>query len=234
MADGTDLPPEDVARFWAKADRSDEAGCWPWLGSRIPTGYGYWRNRPAHRWAYEMAIGPIPKGYEVDHLCRNRGCVRPNHLEAVTKRENVRRSLSPPGINAKKVRAVCGHPFDAINSNGGRECTSCRRVRHRTVALAYHRARGHLEETPERRKEWARKAGAAGAAAFMLKFTPEQRSEIGKRAAAVRQLRHGLAESCKQGHEFTPDNTYINPSSGYRSCRTCAKAREKARVRKRA
>lgn len=73
-----------------------ETGCWNWLLHRIPTGYGQVRVRGrahlAHRFNWEMANGPVPDGLELDHLCRNRGCVNPAHLEVVTHHENLRRA----------------------------------------------------------------------------------------------------------------------------------------------
>lgn len=72
-----------------------ETGCWEWTGGTDPTGYGRFffdgRMGYAHRFAYETAVGPIPAGFDIDHLCRNRRCVRPSHLEAVTRRENLMR-----------------------------------------------------------------------------------------------------------------------------------------------
>lgn len=78
-------------RFWEKVDKT--GACWLWTGGLDKDGYGYFnlphnRKVRAHRWAYEAAIGQIPKGLEVDHLCRIHACVNPDHLEAVTGREN--------------------------------------------------------------------------------------------------------------------------------------------------
>ena len=75
-------------RFWAKVDKTDD--CWLWTANRTNAGYGhFWLDRRmvlAHRFAYELLIGPIPDGLTLDHLCRVRACVNPAHLEAVTNR----------------------------------------------------------------------------------------------------------------------------------------------------
>lgn len=89
-------------------------GCWEWTGTRGPTGYGSLSYRDdqgtprtitAHRLAYLLLIGPIPEGFEVDHLCSNRGCVRPSHLEPVTPTENKRRKPRVK-IDKDKFRAA--------------------------------------------------------------------------------------------------------------------------------
>ena len=86
-------------------------GCWQWQGAKNPAGYGYFnmgksRFMMAHRYAYELFNGTIPSHLEIDHLCRNHGCVNPDHLEMVTRSENVRRgrrhgSLLPDIVQAQ-------------------------------------------------------------------------------------------------------------------------------------
>jgi hypothetical protein len=85
-------------RLWAKVEKADVDACWEWTGSRTPHGYGQIRESGvgsalvhAHRVAYEAAVGPIPEGLEIDHLCRNRACCNPAHLEPVTHQENIQR-----------------------------------------------------------------------------------------------------------------------------------------------
>ena len=119
-----------------------ENGCWEWVGSRRgTTGYAQMvidhRNELMHRMMYARARGPIPKDSEIDHLCRNRGCVNPAHLEAVSHRTNVLRGTSPSGRNAIKTHCPRGHALRGNNLaraailRGGRNCRTCGRDRMR-------------------------------------------------------------------------------------------------------
>lgn len=120
-------------RIWRRIEVA-ESGCWNWLGYISATGYGNvhfdGRDLRIHRVVYEALVGPIPTDLVIDHLCRNRGCCNPQHLEAVTFTENVRR-----GAPAQKTRCVNGHPYDEKNTyrrpNGQRDCRACIRARQR-------------------------------------------------------------------------------------------------------
>lgn len=110
----------------------DSNGCWVWLLSKNKQGYGKLsiKDQPvrAHRYYYEQYKGEIPTGLVVDHICRNTSCVNPDHLEAVTYKENVLRGDSPPSKNAKKTHCKWGHAFVAENlvkGVGSRKCLAC-------------------------------------------------------------------------------------------------------------
>ena len=88
----------------------------------------------SHRLAYELEIGPIPAGLEIDHLCRVRNCVNPAHLEPVTHAENIRRGTGPLAENARKTECVHGHPLEGANlyvrpGDGHRQCRACNTAR---------------------------------------------------------------------------------------------------------
>lgn len=107
-------------------------GCWEWTASRFRNGYGQGNRTVAHRVVYELLVGPVPEGLDLDHLCRNRGCVNPGHLEPVTRRENLRRGETLPAANAIKTHCNTGHEFSEENTYvdalGKRHCRACRRV----------------------------------------------------------------------------------------------------------
>jgi len=117
------------------------AGCWLWTRSVSTGGYGRFpldgRTQSAHRVAYEMLVGPIPEGLQLDHLCRNPRCVHPDHLEPVTCRENLLRGETLQAHNAAKTHCLRGHEFAGENvyvSGGRRHCRACRRERRRAAA----------------------------------------------------------------------------------------------------
>lgn len=133
-------------RFWPKVDRSGGPdACWPWIAF---THLGYGRimscthpphSLRAHRVAYELLVGPIPDGLVLDHLCRNRACVNPAHMEPVTRGENVRRGVGMVWqVAAAKTHCKHGHAFTAENtrrtSRGYRRCRACRRNETRAAA----------------------------------------------------------------------------------------------------
>ena len=110
----------------------DGAGCWNFTG-RLTFGYGQFKidgkNRKAHRVAYEHLVGPVPNGLCLDHLCRNRACCNPDHLEPVTIQENTLRGQTLQARNASAIACIHGHPFDETNTiirtNGNRACRAC-------------------------------------------------------------------------------------------------------------
>lgn len=137
-------PPE--VRFWPKVDmlgpvptgRPDLGRCWTWTANVTGDGYGLFylgridgadHNIRPHRFAYQILVGTIPEGLELDHLCKNTVCVNPSHLEPVTGAENKRRGDSFSGINGRKTHCLRGHELTEanvrINTNGRRVCRAC-------------------------------------------------------------------------------------------------------------
>lgn len=133
---------DEGARFdrWVLFPSGD--GCWEWQGAvtlpnRVSSG-GYAKFKTCdqrtvlgHRWNYERLVGPIPEGKQLDHLCRNRRRVRPDHLEPVTAQINVHRGVSFSAVNAAKTHCIHGHEFDDANTRvyywAGRPHRACRK-----------------------------------------------------------------------------------------------------------
>lgn len=139
-------------RFWSQVDKKP-GGCWEWTGRTHAQGYGvfYFAKRlvSAHRVSYELVVGPIPKGLELDHVCHtndlqcnagnqcpHRRCVNPAHLEPITHLENCRRGrasgrLNPSAFAASHSHCKHGHEYTEentyFNSNGSRSCRTCNR-----------------------------------------------------------------------------------------------------------
>lgn len=133
-------------RFWAKV-RPGANGCQEWHGARNGRGYGSFmldgRVLGAHRVAYILAHGYVPPGLVLDHLCRNTLCVRVDHLQAVTQRENVARGVG----NASRLCCPQGHPYSESNTvrrNGRRFCRLCERM---------HGARSRAKKRAQREQE---------------------------------------------------------------------------------
>ena len=118
-----------------------EDTCWLWTGTIAHTGYGQIGDRGqsllAHRVSYQMFKGPIPDGLQIDHLCRNRWCVNPDHMEPVTLVINVERGVSPSALNRQKTHCPAGHPYDhrfgARQTRGCRPCINARRRAKRAI-----------------------------------------------------------------------------------------------------
>lgn len=138
------MPPAEP-RFWAKVNAEDGAACWNWKATVSEWGYGQFylagKLRYAHRVAYEYCIGPVPPGMQVDHLCLNKRCVNPAHLEPVSGAEN-RRRVGRIAAQVSKTHCLRGHELSGDNlcpyqkAFGKRSCLACIKLRAQRRAAA--------------------------------------------------------------------------------------------------
>lgn len=131
------IPPSE--RFWQFVLPEPNSGCWLWMAAWDKHGYGLFTGYPkrlwrAHRFAYELIVGPIPTGLTIDHLCRVKCCVNPAHMEPVTASVNVKRA--DPGAHGRsKTHCPRGHEYTAENTyiqmtKQGKSTRSCQQCRH--------------------------------------------------------------------------------------------------------
>lgn len=201
-------------RFVRMVEVDEVTGCHVWTGA-LSDGYGCFnlgdgkKSYRAHRFSYEMEKGPIPEDFVLDHLCRNRACVNPEHLEAVTSRENTLRGENFSALNARKTSCPKGHPYDEENTyitpDGTRQCAKCRRS-----AVAVQQQDAKFREA--RRESYTPSTGVRGQGAYQKEKT-----------------------ECPKGHEYNEANTLTEkrkkPDGSIREvrkCRTCVNAKKAA------
>jgi hypothetical protein len=137
----------DEERFWAKVHKDPRTGCWLWTAATTQKGYGEFRYkgkvRRAHRVAFMWANGWLPAApFQLDHLCHNRACVNPGHLEPVTHRENQERSdLTKVALARARSHCPHGHPFDEANTIIRRDGRGCRICAREAGRRSYHKHR---------------------------------------------------------------------------------------------
>lgn len=207
----------DDDRFWSRVQRAEPEACWRWLGGKKEAGYGNmavrkpdgsWTQTPAHRWAYARLVGVIPDGFEIDHVCGQRDCVNPCHLEAVTVQENRRRR--DIGYMFRLTRApvempTVGEPKPRVEPKPRTAPTHCKR--------------GH---------EYAVVGWAKNGKARVCAGCRAEASRIRRKGGA-----HGTETHCPHGHSYVDGNIYYRRRADGtikgRECRTCVLARNRSR-----
>jgi hypothetical protein len=243
-------------RFQQKVSR-DPDGCWLWTGYIDPAGYARFRSPGevrAHRYSYTHHVGPILTGLVIDHICRVRHCVNPDHLRVLTSGENTR----APGSEAPSARlraalaCVNGHPFTAentrYNAKGYRSCRTCtteanRRTRSRKpppLCPEGHTKQKHptsdrhyfcptcRAEQPSRERTPRVKPPTFECG--HARATHGAPNRTGGQYCATCRVERRQRDECHNGHSFRdPANLYVSPG-GHRQCRVCAQARATTRT----
>ena len=145
----------ETFRFWSRV-KITESGCWEWTGGKDQDGYcifdsdfgSKFKSVRGHRWVYEKFVAKIPKEKQIDHLCRNRCCVNPLHMEPVTSKVNTHRGFGLCGINNRKTHCVHGHELAGSNlyiapKTGWRQCKTCLARRDKEQKSKNHAKKNH-------------------------------------------------------------------------------------------
>ena len=119
-----------ISRFFQYVSIKEDGGCWLWVGSLSSNGYGKFKTR--YRFCYEIFKGEIGPGLQLDHLCRTRSCVNPDHLEPVSSRENIRRGENHVAKIMQSVFCKRGHYLCKDNliktMRNYRRCKTCNNI----------------------------------------------------------------------------------------------------------
>jgi hypothetical protein len=142
-----DLEPRDLVRFWMKVKKT--GGCWEWQSNKSHNGYGLFKigkiDYRAHRVSLQLSGFILEPKMTIDHLCRNRACVNPEHMEQTTQKENTLRGISFSAKNAQKTHCPKNHKYDRINSRCRRICSICENERKKNWALKHRRISKQLK-----------------------------------------------------------------------------------------
>lgn len=234
-------------RFLTKVDQNgpppaidpDLGRCWLWRPNSGPGGYGFFgmsgKQKLAHRASYELFVKPIPCGLTTDHLCNVRNCVRPAHLDPCTLAENLRRARERNGYHGPgkfqrgKTHCINDHPYSGdnlyIRPNGKRGCR---------ISEAADSARWREQNPlPPKIREpdeacvnghlWADNALWRKGIRVCIECdrAKVRRHRARKRGEAPPLGPKPPREKCKHGHDWTPENVYVNPNTGLEFCKPC-------------
>lgn len=212
-------------RFWPRVEQS-ECGCWIWTGQKRSNGYGSfpvkrngkWTCTTSHRAAYEFLVGPIPDGCEVDHLCRNRACVRPDHLEAVTVAENRRR---------RDIKATCDVDRNPLAIPTLPPLPTVPAKRDPNLFCP----NGHEYAIVGRVSNGSGNMGQPRSTCAACRMAKQEARRKGNKASD--------RECCPKGHPYTGDNLWTRTKTKNgkpytaRECRTCTRERNRTAHRRR-